>query len=173
MDIATDMPPDAGDRRPRTDRPCSDETIPLLSARQLTGNPETMAAATLSHDGGPDSLWVGNEIIRTYAGDGARQALTDLRALVGRCPTVVVSSGAGVGDRHRFAVTPGPRLGDDSVRVSCGATSASGTLTCDSLLVRVGAALVAVQEEGNKPGDGDYLTQVAEAAVRRYQATGS
>jgi hypothetical protein len=62
--------------------------IPLLSATKLTGTPSAMAAATLSHDAGPDGFWVGNEVLRTYAGDGAQQALIDVRTFIGQCPTV-------------------------------------------------------------------------------------
>lgn len=171
--IATVMPPDAGDQRSGVDVSCSDSMIPLLSARRLTGTPSAMAAATLSYDADPDWLWVGNEVLRTYADDGARRAMTDLRTFIGRCPTVVVSSGLGIGDRYRFAVAPGPRLGDDSIHVSCSMTSGSGTLECCSILVRIGTSLVVVQEEGNEPGDDKYLAQLAEAALRRYQVTGS
>ncbi|MCP3785564.1 hypothetical protein NLX85_19570 [Micromonospora sp. A3M-1-15] len=173
MDIATVMPADAGDDHPDVEVPCSDGMIPLLSARRLTGTPSAMAAATLSYGSGPHDLWVGTEVLRTYADDGARRAMTNLRTLIGRCPTVVVSSGLGIGDRHHFAVAPGPRLGDDSIHVSCSMASGSGTLECDSVLVRIGTALVAVQEEGNKPGGDTYLTQLAEAALDSYQATGS
>ena len=147
--------------------------IPLLSATRLTGTPTAMAAATLSYEADPDWLWVGNEILRTYTNDGAQQAVTDLRTFIGRCPTVVVSSGLGVGDRYRFAVAPRPRLGDDSIHVRCSSTSGSVTLECDSILVRIGTALVVVQEQGNEPAGDKYLIQLAEAAVRRYQATGS
>lgn len=167
------MPSDAGDQRSGVDVSCSDGVIPLLSARRLTGTPSAMAAATLSYDADPDWLWVGTEVLRAYADDGARRAMTDLRNFIGRCPTVVVSSGLGVGDRHRFAVAPGPLLGDDSIHVSCSATSGSGTLECDSVLVRIGTTLVVVQEEGNEPGGDEYLFQLAEAALRRYQTTGS
>ncbi|GIH17120.1 hypothetical protein Raf01_52920 [Rugosimonospora africana] len=147
--------------------------IPLLSARQLTGTPSAMAGATLSYDSGPDDLWVGNEFLRTYSSDDARQAVTDLRTLIGRCPSVVVSSGLGDGDRFRFAVAPGPPLGDDSIHVSEITTSGSETLESDSVLVRIGTTLVVVQEEGNKPGGDRYLPQLAQAALRRYEATGS
>lgn len=172
VQIATTMPSDAGDQRPAVNASCSASMIPLLSARRLTGTPSAMAAATLSNDTGPDGFWLGTEVLRTYADDGARQAMIDLRTFIGRCPTVVVSSGLGVGDRYRFVVAPGPRLGDDSIHVSC-STSGSETLECDSILVRIGTALVVVQEEGNKPGGDAYLTQLAEAALRRYQPTGS
>ncbi|MEV5765235.1 hypothetical protein AB0L34_11785 [Micromonospora sp. NPDC052213] len=173
MEIATVMPPDAGDQPSGVDVSCSDSMIPLLSATRLTGTPSAMAAATLSYDAGPDDLWVGTEVLRTYADDGAQRAMTDLRTLIGRCPTVVMSSGLGVGDRYRFAVAPGPQFGDDSIHVSCSSTSDSGTLECDSVLVRIGTTLVAVKEQGNKPGGNKYLTQLAEAALRRFQATGS
>jgi hypothetical protein len=173
VEIATVMPPDAGNQPLGVDVSCSDSMIPLLSARRLTGTPSAMAAATLSYEADPDWLWVGNEILRTYTNDGAQQAVTDLRTFIGRCPTVVVSSGLGVGDRYRFAVAPRPRLGDDSIHVRCSSTSGSVTLECDSILVRIGTALVVVQEQGNEPAGDKYLIQLAEAAVRRYQATGS
>ncbi|MGR6320332.1 hypothetical protein Q2K19_24205 [Micromonospora soli] len=172
MEIATVMAADAGAQRPGVDVSCSDSMIPLLSATRLTGTPSAMAAATLSYDAGPDDFWVGNEVLRAYADDGARRAMTDLRTFIGRCPTLVVSSGLGIGDRYRFAVAPGPRLGDDSMHVSCSMTSGSDTLEGDSILVRIGTTLVVVQEQGNKPGGGKYLTQLAEAALRRYQTTG-
>jgi hypothetical protein len=41
------------------------------------------------------------------------------------------------------------------------------------VLVLIGTALVAVQEEGNEPGGDQYFPQIVEAAVRKYQATGS
>ncbi|MGW5669187.1 hypothetical protein [Micromonospora sp. NPDC003776] len=173
VQIATAMPMDAGEHHSGTVVSCSDGMIPLLSARRLTGTPSAMAAATLSYDAGPDDLWVGTEVLRTYAGDGARRAMIDLRTFIGRCSTLVVSSGLGIGDRHRFAVAPGPRLGDDSMHVSCSMASGSDRLECDSVLVRIGTALVVVQEEGNKPGGDKYLTQLAEAALGRYQTAGS
>ncbi|HEY2671847.1 MAG TPA: hypothetical protein VGJ07_15950 [Rugosimonospora sp.] len=171
--IATFMGPDAGDQRPGVEVSCSNSMIPLLSASQLTGTPSAMAAATLSYDANPDGFWVGNEVLRTYPGNGAQQALTDLRTFIGRCPTVVVSSGLGVGERFRFSVAPGPQLGDDSIHVSDSMTSGSDTVEGDSVLVRIGTTLVVVQEEGNQPGGDKYLTPIAEAALRRYQATGS
>ncbi|PZG16929.1 hypothetical protein C1I95_16515 [Micromonospora craterilacus] len=146
--------------------------IPLLSARRLTGTPSAMAAATLSFDADSDGLWVGSEVLRTYADDGARRAMTDLRTFIGRCPTVT-SSGLGVGGTYHFAIAPGPRLGDDSIHVSCSSTSGSDALTCDSILVRIGTTLVVVQEQGNNSGGDKYLTQLAEAALRKYQTSGS
>jgi hypothetical protein len=172
VEIATVMPSDAGDQRPGVDVSCSDSLIPLLSATRLTGTPSAMAAATLSYDADPDGFWVGNEVLRTYADDGARRAMTDLRTFIGRCPTVA-SSGQGVGGSYRFAVAPGPRLGDDSIHVSCSMTSGPDALECDSILVRIGTTLVVVQGQGNKPGGDRYLTQLAEAALRRYQTTGT
>ncbi|MFG2059356.1 hypothetical protein ACGFI9_35630 [Micromonospora sp. NPDC048930] len=172
VQIATVMPSDAGDQRPAVDVSCSD-MIPLLSATRLTGTPSAMAAATLSYDADPDWPWVANEVLRTYAGEGARRAMTDLRTFIRRCPTVVVSSGLGVGDRYRYALAPGPRLGDDSVHVSCSTTSGSDELEWDSIVVRIGTTLVVVQEQGNKPGGDKYLTQLAEAGLRKYQTTGS
>ncbi|MFC5941775.1 hypothetical protein ABUL04_03240 [Micromonospora harpali] len=170
VEIATVMARDAGDRRPGSG--CSDHMIPLLSASRLTGNPSAMAAATLSHDGDPGNSWpwAGTEILRTYADDGARRAMTDLRTFVGRCP--VVASGPG-GATHRFALAAAPKLGDDSLFVSCSSTSGADTLTFDSILVRTGTALIVVKEQGNNPDDDKLLAQVAEAALRRYQATGS
>lgn len=38
------------------------------------------------------------------------------------------------------------------------------------MLVRT---LLVVQEQGNRPADAEYLTQLTEAALRRYQTTGS
>ncbi|MFC4145133.1 hypothetical protein ACFO0M_02585 [Micromonospora mangrovi] len=170
MDIATVMPSDAGEHRPAADAPCA-ELIPLLSASRLTGTPAAMAGATLSVDAGPDGLWVGTEVLRTYADAGARRAMSDLRTFLGRCPTVA-SSGR-VGGSYRFTVSAGPPLGDESLRVGCTMTSGTGILRCDSILVRIGTDLVVVQEQGNTPGDGRYLIQLTEAALRRYQATGS
>jgi hypothetical protein len=95
--------------------------------------------------------------------------MADLRAIIGRCPTVVSSS---LGGRYHFAVEPGPRLGDDSVHVSC-RTSGPDPLECDSLLVRIGTTLLVVQEQGNQPGGYKPLTELTEAAFRRYQTTGS
>ena len=82
VQIATAMPSDAGGQRPTVDGSCSD-MIPLLSATRLTGTPSAMAAATLASDAGSDDLWVGNEVLRTYADDGARRAMTDLRTFIG------------------------------------------------------------------------------------------
>jgi len=170
VEIATVMAPDAGDHRAGVDVSCSASMVPLLSATRLTGTPSAMAAATLSYDADPDGFWVGAEVLRTYAGDGARRAMTDLRTFVGRCPTVASSD---LGNSYRFAIAPGPRLGDDSIHVSSSMTSGSATLESDSVLVRIGTTLVVVQEEGNEPGGHKYLTPLAEAALLRYQTTGS
>ncbi|WP_444949551.1 hypothetical protein [Micromonospora ureilytica] len=172
VEIATSMAQDAGDRRADVDASCSHSMMPLLSARRLTGTPSATAAATLSYEAGPDDLWVGTEVLRTYTDDGARRAMTDLRALIDRCPTLA-PSGQGVGGSYHFAVAPGPQLGDDSLHLSHTTTSDLGTLEWDAMLVRIGTTLVVVQAEGNKPGGGRYLTQVAEAALHRYQTTGS
>ncbi|MFJ6163897.1 hypothetical protein ACIQH6_02165 [Micromonospora orduensis] len=172
VDIATVMARDAGDDHSGADSSCTQEMIPLLSARRLTGAPSAMAAATLSYDAGPDDFWVGTEVIRTYADDGARRAMADLRAFIDSCPTVSTSDQVDDGNQ-RYAVASGPRLGDESVHVSCTATSGVDALKCDVLLVRIGTTLVVVQEEGNKPGNDELLTQVAEAALHRYQSTGS
>ncbi|MEK8106283.1 hypothetical protein NKG94_15805 [Micromonospora sp. M12] len=69
-------------------------------------------------------------------------------------------------------MAPGPRLGDDSMLASCIVTSSSYTFECDSVFVRIGTTLIAVQEQGNTSGDDTYLIQLAEAALRQYQATG-
>lgn len=132
-----------------------------------------MATATISNDTDPDHFWVGEEVLRTYAAaDSAEQAMADLRYLIGRCP-VVTASGLGDKEVWRFAVAPGPRLGDDSAHVSCSMTTGSDVEECDSLLVRIGTALVIVNEQGNDPGSSRYLPQLADAALRKYQAAGS
>ncbi|SCE84021.1 hypothetical protein [Micromonospora mirobrigensis] len=169
VEIATVMAADAGNRLPGTGTSCSD-IVPLLSARRLTGTPSAIAAATLPRDSGPDDLWLGTEVLRTYADDGARRALTDLRTLVARCPNVLPPDGTG---RYRYAIAPGPRLGDESVHVRQSAGTGPDTTRWDCLLVRVGTDLVVIQEEGNKPGGDELLVQLAEAAVRRYRTTGS
>ena len=171
VQIATVMAPDAGDQFSGVDLLCSDSMIPLLSATRLTGAPSAMAAATLSYEAGPDDLWVGGEFLRTYADDGARRAIKDLRTFIGRCPTVE-SSFLG-GGSYRFAVAPGPRLGDESIHLRCSMTSGSDTMECDSVLIRSGTTLLVVKEQGNKPGGDKFLTQLAEAALHRFQTTGS
>ncbi|MFF4936804.1 hypothetical protein [Micromonospora sp. NPDC000729] len=169
VDIATVMPPDAGRQRPGPEVPCAD-MIPLLSAKRLTGTPSATAAATVSSAEGPDYPWVASEVLRTYADDGARGAMADLRTFIARCPTVG-SPGRDAGS-YRFAVVPGPRLGDESMRVDSSTTSGSITLEWDSILVRIGTTLVIVHEQGNEPGGDDHLTRLAEAALRSYQTTG-
>lgn len=169
VESAMTVSPEMGER-PRADAPCSDSMIPLLSATRLTGTPSAMATATISNDSASENLWVGTEFLRTYTGDGAQQALTDLRTFVNRCPTVTASGQtAGV---FRYAA-PGPRLGDDSLHVSCSMTADSGVLECNSVVVRIGSDLVEVAEQGNETSGDGYLTQVAEAAVRKYQSTKS
>ncbi|SCE69779.1 hypothetical protein [Micromonospora tulbaghiae] len=169
VDIATAMAPDAGRQRPGPEVPCAD-MIPLLSAKRLTGTPSAMAAATVSSAEGPDYSWVASEVLRTYADDGARGAMADLRAFIARCPAV--ASPGRDGGSYRFAVVPGPRLGDESMRVDSSTTSGSTTLEWDSILVRTGTTLVTVHEQGNEPGGDDHLSRLAEAALRSYQTTG-
>ena len=169
VDIATVLAPDAGRQRPGPEVPCAD-MIPLLSAKRLTGTPSAMAAATVSSAEGPDYPWVANEVLRTYADDGARGAMADLRTLIGRCPAV--ASPGQDGGSYRFAVVPGPRLGDESMRIDSSTISGSTTLEWDSILVRTGTTLVTVHEQGNEPGGDDHLTRLVEAALRSYQTTG-
>ncbi|MEW2426895.1 hypothetical protein AB0877_02655 [Micromonospora sp. NPDC047644] len=170
VEIATTMALDAGDRRPDVGAACAPSMIPLLSARRLTGSPSATAAATLSFDAGPDDLWVGTEVLRTYTDDGARRAMADLRTFIGGCPTLVLPDQDG---SYRFAVAAGPRLGDDSLHLIQATTSRLDTLEWDVILVRAGTSLVVVQSEGNKPGGVEHLNRVAEAAVHRFQTTGS
>ena len=169
VDIATVLAPDAGRQHPGPEVPCAD-MIPLLSAKRLTGTPSAMAAATVSSAEGPDYPWVANEVLRTYADDGARGAMADLRTLIGRCPAV--ASPGQDGGSYRFAVVPGPRLGDESMRIDSSTISGSTTLEWDSILVRTGTTLVTVHEQGNEPGGDDHLPRLAEAALRSYQTTG-
>ncbi|MEW2442531.1 hypothetical protein [Micromonospora marina] len=169
VDVATVMAPDAGRQRPGPEVPCAD-MIPLLSAKRLTGTPSAMAAATVSSAESPGYPWVASEVLRTYADDGARGAMADLRTLIGRCPTV--ASPGQDGGSYRFAVVPGPRLGDESMRVDSSATSGSITLEWDSILVRIGTTLLIVHEQGNEPGGDDHLTRLAGAALRSFQTTG-
>ncbi|MCZ7473097.1 MULTISPECIES: hypothetical protein [unclassified Micromonospora] len=169
VEIATVMAPDAGRQRPGPEMPCTD-MIPLLSANRLTGTPSAMAAATVSSAEGLDYSWVASEVLRTYADDSAREAMADLRTLIGRCPAV--ASPNQDGGSYRFAVVPGPRLGDESMRVDSSTTSGSITLEWDSSLVRIGTTLVVVHEQGNEPGGDAHLTRLAEAALRSYQTTG-
>lgn len=173
VQIATTMSTDAGDQRPSASTPCSDSMMPLLSGTRLTGTPSEMAAATLSNDAAAADFWVGKEVLRTYAGngDGAQQAIADLRTFIGRCPTATPAD-HGVGD-FRYAVIPGPHLGDDSIHVNCIMVASSGNLDCSSIIVRIGSALVAVMEQGNETNGDVYLNQVTEAAIRRFQATAS
>ncbi|MFI6239659.1 hypothetical protein ACIBEF_07255 [Micromonospora sp. NPDC050795] len=170
VQIATTMALDAGDRRPDVGAACSRSMIPLLSARRLTGTPSAIAAATLSFDAGPDDLWVGTEVLRTYTDDGARRAMAALRTFIGGCPTLVLPDQGG---SYRFAVAAGPQLGDESLHVIKATTSGPDTLEWDVILVRTGTTLVVVQAEGNKPGGAERLTRVAEAALHRFQTTGS
>lgn len=169
VDVATVMASDAGRQRPGPEVPCAD-MIPLLSAKRLTGTPSAMAAATVSSAESPGYPWVASEVLRTYADDGARGAMADLRTFIGRCPTV--ASPGQDGGSHRFAVVPGPRLGDESMRVDSSATSGSITLEWDSILVRIGTTLLVVHEQGNEPGGDDHLTRLAGAALRSFQTTG-
>ncbi|MFI7301685.1 hypothetical protein ACIBM8_00590 [Micromonospora aurantiaca] len=46
---------------------------------------------------------------------GTPSAMADLRAFISRCPAVASPNQGGGG--YRFAVVPGPRLGDESMRV--------------------------------------------------------
>ncbi|WP_143765500.1 hypothetical protein [Catenulispora acidiphila] len=154
--------------------PCSDAIIPLLSVRQVVGKPPSaMASATLSNDTDPDHFWVGGEVLRTYNDGTASQVMTEVRALIGHCPIVNTSGIGGDKEVFRYAVAPGPRLGDDSAHVSCSMTTASDVLECDTVLVRIGTGLVAVFEEGSDPGGSRYLPQLAAAALQKYQAAGS
>ncbi|WP_370367430.1 hypothetical protein [Catenulispora sp. GP43] len=167
--VATATPPDDGAQRPPADAPCTDALIPLLSATRLTGTATAFASATLTNDTDPNHFWVGAEMLRTYTGDTATQAMADLRSLVGRCPVVTTSDLDGKPEVFRFAVTSAPRLGDDSVHISCSMTYDSEVMECDSILIRIGTTVVTVDEQGADPGGYRYLPQLAAAAVRKYQ----
>ncbi|MFC0005467.1 hypothetical protein [Micromonospora siamensis] len=103
---------------------------------------------------------------------GSATAVADLRTLVARCPSVLVSDGAG-GFVSRYAIAPGPRLGDESVHGRQSSGTGPDTMRWDCLPVRVGTDLVAIQEEGNKPGGDELLVQLADAAVTRHRTTAS
>ena len=160
-----------GSSTAHTAEPSADATIPSMARGPISpavpatggsGYSATLSARLVAVDSLPSGFTV--EIATSI--DGAQRAVADLRTFIGRCPTVVSS-----GLSWRFAVTPGPQVGDDSLHLSCSMTSGTDTLGCDSVLVRIGTTLVVVRAQAANPGD-RYLQQVAEAALRRYQVTG-
>ncbi|MFH7599239.1 hypothetical protein WDV06_29695 [Streptomyces racemochromogenes] len=81
----------------------------------------------------------GMEKLYAFPGDGARRAMEDIRALVGRCPSVELPHTAG--ETADFALADGPRLGDESLVVQA-RVMPGGTERADATVVRVGSALV-------------------------------
>ncbi|MCM9077295.1 MULTISPECIES: hypothetical protein [Streptomyces] len=106
------------------------------------------AAAVFSggHSAG-NGVIPGSEMLYSFPGDGAHQALQDMRDLVGRCRSVdlpraswepAVAAG--------FAVAEGPRLGDESLVIQASVTmgTTGDAQRADATVVRVGSSLVVI-----------------------------
>jgi hypothetical protein len=83
-------------------------------------------------EGRPAGPWFAGERLYSYPGDGAKQVLGELRSLVKRCPSfgdapngigsatpgpASVASASVAPLTQTVALVPGPRLGDESVRL--------------------------------------------------------
>ncbi|MGR4877922.1 hypothetical protein ACIPUC_00550 [Streptomyces sp. LARHCF249] len=82
----------------------------------------------------------------SFQGDGAHQAMRDMRNLVGRCRSVDLPRASWEpAETFSFAVAEGPRLGDESLVIKATVTtSATGSQSADATVVRVGSSLVVI-----------------------------
>ncbi|MFF4427662.1 hypothetical protein ACFYZ4_00660 [Streptomyces sp. NPDC001513] len=111
------------------------------------------ASATAMFSGGHsvgNGVIPGTETLYSFPGDGAHQAMQDMRNLVGRCRSVELPHASWEpAETAGFAVAEGPRLGDESLvihaTVTAGATSTEGDpQSADATVVRVGSSLVVI-----------------------------
>ena len=160
----------------------SASTAPGCSSAAL-GNPYTALTTAGPVDvaergiDGPDEgsgfFWRGTEQLLGYQGDGAQRALAAVRQWVTRC-----SGPQPGGNTLNVSIGAGPKLGDESLilHVSMGVQTSSGAATApfDSIIIRTGAVLLVLSEQGTPTPNGSStnaarLTTVADAAYARFQ----
>ncbi|MFG2986408.1 hypothetical protein ACGFYQ_35030 [Streptomyces sp. NPDC048258] len=108
------------------------------------------ASATAMFSGGHsvgNGVITGLETLYSFPGDGAHQAMQDMRNLVGRCRSVDLPHASWEpAETSSFAVAEGPRLGDESLVIQAMVTtSTTGTSQrADATVVRAGSSLVVI-----------------------------
>ncbi|WP_157436264.1 hypothetical protein [Actinospica robiniae] len=121
--------------------------------------------------------WLGSERLVSYPGDGAAHVLTDIRELGARC----AKTNIGEADTPTYAtVVDGPKLGDESVMVKVRSTLTtdftSAHFSVDAMLIRIGSALIVLDETSTPtPADGSspQLAALASVAVTAFNAAGN
>lgn len=89
----------------------------------------------------------GMETLYSLPGDGAHQAMQDMRNLVGRCRSVDLPRASWEpAETAGFAVAEGPRLGDESLVIQAVVTTSTtgDSQRADATVVRVGGSLVVI-----------------------------
>ena len=108
-----------------------------------------------------------------YQDDSARKALTAVRQWVTQCSGIQPG-----GTTLDVSIGTEPKLGDESLtlHVSMGVQTSSGAATApfDSIIVRTGAVVFVLSEQGVPAANGSAdnaarLTAVANAAYARFQ----
>jgi hypothetical protein len=153
----------------------------LESATQPYGQSNASVVANI----GTAGPWLGDEMLASYPVNGAASELSALRSLVARCPTwndaddsssLLASPAPGMSGAvvYHLALTAGPKLGDESVRLQIrtsqnlagGAEAAS-----DAIFIRVGGVLIVVGEQATvitKTETANPLDVLAAAAYQAY-----
>ncbi|MGW5434867.1 hypothetical protein ACWET9_48630 [Streptomyces sp. NPDC004059] len=116
------------------------------------GATAAVASATASVSGGHSAgggVGVGGEILYSFSGDDAAQAMHHIRQLAAECAKVVTpairSTLGSPSSTERFAAVSGPRMGDDSIRVRATTTWSDHprvVLHDDALVVRESNTLI-------------------------------
>ncbi|WP_330300458.1 hypothetical protein [Streptomyces sp. NBC_00503] len=108
------------------------------------------ATATAMFSGGhtaENGVIPGAEKLYSFQGNGAHQAMQDMRNLVDRCRSVDLPHASWEpAETSRFAVAEGPRLGDESLVIQAVVTTSTTGRTdhADATVVRVGSSLVVI-----------------------------
>jgi hypothetical protein len=175
-----------------TDHPEAASTSPdpcallvfAASIVRLTAAPAATAHIAFRANG---SLpWMGSETLSSYPADGATKAVSEIRSLVERCPTVMGPSGVGniLADPSlgaaanalgplttHFSIADGPKLGDESLRLQARTPSQiPGTdIEADAIVIRSGNTVLVVDEHATT-AQFSKLADVATAAYRQLAA---
>lgn len=119
------------------------------------GATTAVASAMALFSGGRSAgggVMAGGETLYSFSGDGAARAMHRIRQLAAECAKVVTpairSTLGSDGSTERFAAVPGPRLGDDSIRIRATTTwnhHPRAVLHDDALVVRESNTLVVLR----------------------------
>lgn len=151
------------DRSSTDPQKCSGVLAPI--ADQVPG----ATARGVARFTGPDFSSIDTDAA-AYAESGAAQVFTTVQDTLAACRDYSGTDADGVAVHYRLGGLDQPAVGDASVAVRLETSSEGFTMTSDTVIAVVGAAVVQVTATGQQPIEPAVLTDLARTAVDKLRA---